>query len=406
MTQPKDEGLLEYATERQAEYLTAYWEHGSYKKAAASLGVHPRAVWGGIAAVRNKATRQGYAPEHDMTRTAPDGFHVKGVSTYYDKEGKTAGQWVKTSIDRERQAEILQEAIRAMAAELPALPANTYQPADTDTRLMACYPIGDLHVGMLSWPDETGEDWNLELAERIQCGAMARLVELSPACDRATIINLGDWFHYDNMDGVTTRSGHSLDTDGRYAKMAHVGVKIMRQCIESALKKHKHVRVLNVIGNHDDTGAIMLSVCLAQLYADEPRVTVDTSPAGFMYFRHGRTLVGCHHGHSCKADRLPGVMAADRPHDWGDSTYRYWWIGHVHHQSVKDYAGVSVESFRTLAAKDAYAHWGGYRAPRDMKCIVLDVAFGEVARHTVNPLMLMGEFAREAANDSEVRAAA
>jgi hypothetical protein len=164
----------------------------------------------------------------------------------------------------------------------------------------------------------------------------------------------------------------------------------MRQCIESALSKHGRVRVINATGNHDDTTSLMLAICLANIYEHEPRVTVDTAPSAFHYFRHGRTMVGIHHGHSTKPDRLPGVMAADRAKDWGETLHRYWWIGHVHHQSLKDYAGVTVESFRTLAAKDAYAHWGGYRAPRDMKCIVLHDQHGEVVRHTVSAAMLDG----------------
>ena len=122
--------------------------------------------------------------------------------------------------------------------------------------------------------------------------------------------------------------------------------------------------------------------------ANEPRVTIDQSPAAFNYFRHGKTLVGCHHGNTCKPDRLPGVMAADRAKDWGESEHRYWWIGHIHHQSVQDYPGCSVESFPTLAAKDAWATSGGYRSARNMKCIVLHAEFGEVARQTVNPQML------------------
>lgn len=383
-----DETLLQYATQRQAEHLRAYWTHGTYRLAAKAQGVTERAVWDAVQAVKAKAARQGHAPAHDMTRTAPDGYHVKGVSTLYDKEGKPAAQWVKTSIDHQRQAEMMREAIEAMAEDLPRLAPRATTPAGTDTRLMACYPIGDLHVGMLSWPEETGEDWNIHLAEQVQCAAMARLVELSPACEQATIINLGDWFHADNQEGITTRSGHHLDTDGRYAKMARVGVKIMRQCIESALSKHGRVRVINAVGNHDDTTSLMLAICLANIYENEPRVTVDLTPGAFNYFRHGRVLVGVHHGHSTKADRLPGVMAADRARDWGETLHRYWWVGHVHHQSLKDYAGVTVESFRTLAAKDAYAHWGGYRAPRDMKCIVLHEKHGEVARHTVNVGML------------------
>lgn len=385
-----DEKLLEYATEREIEYLKAVKEHGSNKRAAKELGVDRRTVDKALANIRKKAARQGYAPDHDMTRPVPDGFHLKGTSTYYQKTETTPAQWVKTSIDHERQRAIFEEAVQGMADTLPKLKRRKLTPENINRDLMSVYPIGDAHIGMLSWPEETGEDWNLELAEKIHCEAMDNLVERSPASGQAVVINLGDWFHADNMEGVTQRSGHSLDMDGRYAKMVRVGVKVMRQCIESALNKHETVHVINVIGNHDDTGAMFLSVCLANVYEKEPRVTVDTKPSAFHYVRHGKVLIGCHHGHSCKPDALPGVMATDRAKDWGDSEYRYWYIGHVHHQALKEYAGVTVESFRTLAAKDAYAHWGGYRAQRDMKCIVHHRELGEVSRIHVRPEMLKG----------------
>ncbi len=38
-----------------------------------------------------------------MVHTVPDGFQVKGVSTYYNDEGKPVGQWVKSVPDKERQ---------------------------------------------------------------------------------------------------------------------------------------------------------------------------------------------------------------------------------------------------------------------------------------------------------------
>lgn len=391
MTHPTnyiDERLLEWATPDQAKKIKAINEHKSFSAAAKHLGVHQSAVSRAITSVRLKAAMSGYSPEHHMTHPVPMGFNVRGVSTYYDEDGKPRGQWVKSSADQDARKEIIEATFQAMAEDLPRLLPQKTKPKETYKNLMACYPIGDLHVGMLSWPEETNEDWNMQLAEQIQCGAMAKLVEMSPPCEKATIINLGDWFHADNLEGVTSRSGHHLDTDGRYAKMARIGVKIMRQCIESALKKHSQVHVINLIGNHDDTSSMMLAICLANIYEKEPRVTVDITPSAFMYFRHGKVLVGCHHGHSTKADKLPGVMAADKAKDWGESTHRYWWVGHVHHQSLKDYSGVTVESFRTLAARDAYAHWNGYRSPRDMKCIILHEEHGEVARHTVNPAML------------------
>ena len=386
MTSKRDDELLAYATERQKECLLAYWEHGSLRAAGAALGVNSRVIWQAKQSAERKRMESQAGDRHDAGHfKAPPGFAVKGVSSYVNKDGEVAGQWIKTAADWEQRMAMFQEAIEAFCEDLPRYPAIAAAAhTATNPDWMACYPIGDLHVGMLSWPEETSEDWNLQLAEQIQCAAMARLVEMSPPCEVATIINLGDWFHYDNMSGQTERSGHVVDRDGRFAKMARVGVKIMRRCIDSALQKHGRVHVINVGGNHDDTAAIMLRVCLANAYENDPRVTIDQTPGGFNYFRHGRVLVGCHHGHSCKAERLPGVMAADRAKDWGETVWRYWWTGHVHHQSLKDYPGVTVESFRTLAAKDAYASWGGYRAPRDMKCIILDCEDGEVMRLTAN----------------------
>ena len=46
---------------------------------------------------------KGYSPEHDMVHTVPDGFKVKGVSTYYNADGQPTGQWVKSSADDERR---------------------------------------------------------------------------------------------------------------------------------------------------------------------------------------------------------------------------------------------------------------------------------------------------------------
>ena len=316
----------------------------------------------------------------------PEGHTVKGVSTLYGPDGELRAQWVKTDTSEAERRAGLEALAEAAISKLPRLKAR---PAVGRTlpALGVGYPIGDAHVGMLSWPAETGEAWDLEIAERIQCSAVAALTEAAPRAESSVIVSLGDWFHYDALEPVTTRSSHVLDADGRYAKMIAVGMRIMRQCVESALAKHDRVRVVCVPGNHDETGSLWLGMALAHLYERDERVTVDDSPAPFRYFRHGKTLVGCHHGHQCKPDKLPGVMAADRAKDWGETEHRFWWLGHVHHQQVKEHPGCIVESFNTLAAKDAYATAGGWRAQRNMKAIVFHEEHGEVARHTVNARM-------------------
>jgi hypothetical protein len=82
-----------------------------------------------------------------------------------------------------------------------------------------------------------------------------------------------------------------------------------------------------------------------------------------------------------KPERLPGIMAADRPEQWGASRFRYWYTGHIHSRNVTEFPGVMWESFRTLAAQDAYAASHGYRSGRDMVLIVHHREHGEVERH-------------------------
>lgn len=328
---------------------------------------------------------RGFSPEHDMKHEVPEGFKLKGTSTCYGPDNEIKQQWVKTCEDKEAQMRLFIESIKAFIEEIPkVIPSTVYNEHDVNDDIISVYPLGDPHIGMMAWDKEVGENWDLAIAEHTFISIFDRVVKAAPRSKQAVIINLGDFFHYDNLEGTTSRSGHSLDRDGRYAKMVQVGVMIIRRMIASALEHHETVKIINVIGNHDDTGSIFLSVCLKHVYENEPRVIIDDSPAPFHYVRFGKVLLGAHHGHTCKMDRLPGVMASDRAKDWGDTEFRYWLTGHIHHDSKKEHPGCMVESFRTLAAKDAYAAYGGWRSGRDTKVIVYHKDFGEIERHTIN----------------------
>ncbi len=381
-----DERLREYATDRQWEILCAIAEEGSGRAAARKLGIHPTAVNRSRKAVLKKAALHGYSPDHDMVHTVPDGFVAKGVSTYY-RDGEVKAQWVKSSIDRERQEEIFREALVAMAEEIPRA-APVVPPDQTSSELMACYPVGDHHLGMLAWAPETGADYDLKIAQRLLTGAMNHLVDVSPACDRAAVILLGDFMHYDSFETVTPASKNQLDADSRFPRVVRAAIRSTRFLIKRALEKHKHVLLIVEIGNHDLSSSIFLMEAMKALYEDEPRVTVDNSPKHFHYFTFGKCLIGTHHGHGVKLDKLPMLMAADRPDDWGQTEYRYWWTGHLHDDAVKEFPGCRVERFRVLPGQDAWAANKGFRSGRDMKAIILHKEFGEVARHLVNPEML------------------
>jgi hypothetical protein len=85
---------------------------------------------------------------------------------------------------------------------------------------------------------------------------------------------------------------------------------------------------------------------------------------------------------------LPLLMAVDCSEHWGQTVFRYIDTGHIHHDVVKEVGGVRVESLRTLAPKDPYHSFKGYRSLRDTRAAAYHSQFGEVERYTVSAAML------------------
>jgi hypothetical protein len=90
-----DVRLKEWATSRQLEYIDAVNKHkGNLHHAAKALNITRQSIQNSFRSLKKKAALQGYSPAHDMTRVVPSPFVVKGVSTYYNKDGQPAGQWL------------------------------------------------------------------------------------------------------------------------------------------------------------------------------------------------------------------------------------------------------------------------------------------------------------------------
>ena len=381
-----DRGHAEYATEAQGRYLDLYFKHGSYAGAAAEAGISPQALARSLKRLEAAAARRGYAPAQDQTHPSPEGQIVQGVSTLYDDAGAIKAQWVKTKLSDELRREQWEDFVEALVERTPLAPTVDGPRVSDD--LMVVYPMGDPHLGMYAWAEETGQDFDLEIARTSLTRAIEHLVFSVPPARQAVVLNLGDFFHADNSQNRTSRSGHALDVDTRYARVLRVGAETMVGLIDRARMRHHHVTVRNVIGNHDDHSSLALSLLLQAHYRDCLNVTVETSPAEHWYLRYGKNLIGSTHGDKTKLENLPLIMATDRPEDWGASVHRYWYTGHVHHKRVIEVGNVVCESFRTLAARDSYTASAGYRSGRDMNAIVLHPEHGEIARHRVDAVML------------------
>jgi hypothetical protein len=383
-----DERLKFWASETQCRYIDAVIEHGSIREAARALQTNYTTVRGAIEAAKARAALKGFSPEHDMNKTVPDPFVVKGTSTLYDENGKPRLQWVKTSVDQQKAEAARQAALEAMAEELPRLAALPPPAVAGNENLCNCYVITDFHLGMLSHHEETGADWDVKIAERTILDWFAQAIAQAPNSKVGVFAQLSDFLHADGLEPLTPASKHVLDVDSRFQKVVRTAIRVLRTIIDMLLLKHERLHIVMADANHDPVSQVWMREWFSVLYENEPRVTVDRSPSPYNAFEFGKVALFFHHGHKRKVGNVSEVFAAQFREIFGRTRYAYAHTGHLHSIDVKENNLMVVEQHRTLAAPDAYAARGGWLSGRDAKVITYHREFGEVSRLTINSDML------------------
>jgi hypothetical protein len=386
-----DPKLREFGNDVQQKHFDAYVEHGSYLKAARALGFKSKnAVQDSIARLIRLAARQGYAPGHFESGTAP-GFNMGKVTVQRGPSGEVERTWERQSPDQERQAEMMREAFAAMAEELPRLPRQKYAGPVGNGDLLNCFVITDFHMGALSWAPETGASWDIDIAEQTLVAWFERAIAQAPNAKTALLAQISDLLHWDGFDAVTPASKHLLDADTRFPKLVRIAIRVLRRVIDMLLAKHERLHIIMADANHDPVSQVWLREWIAVLYENNPRVTVDTSPSPYNAYEFGKVAIFTHHGHKRRVANVSEVFAAQFREMFGRTKFAYAHTGHLHHVDVKENNLMIVEQHRTLAAPDAYAARGGWVTGRDAKVITYHRDYGEVGRITVSFDMIKGQ---------------
>lgn len=365
------------------EALEAWENHGNSVSAAADALKLPRETF------RHRLHRARALLCHESV-SAQGVMKLAGTSTLLDKDGNTVMQWVKTSADQLKQAAAQDAVFAALRDELKMHRyAAIAAPSGTLEDLLTQYTITDFHLGMLAWGEETGgEDWDTKIAEQLLMDWFDVAIEHAPAAASAVLANLGDFLHWDGLDAVTPQNKNLLDADTRFAKLVRVAIRLIRHVINRLLAKHQRVHVIMSDANHDPASSVWLREWLAEVYTDNPRVTVEQSADAYYCVEHGLSSLFYSHGHKRKIKDIDDVFVAKFREIFGRTKFSYAHLGHLHSDEVLETNLMKVERHRTLTPGDAYAGKGGWVSGRDAKVITYHKQFGEVLRMTVNPDMV------------------
>lgn len=438
---PRDLAALEqFAATDEERTLIEHVNQWGVKPSARRLGLDFRTVQRRLDRIARRAAERNHAPdfgrEPPRAPVLPPTERVKGVSTLRDGAGAIEHEWTKTEratdaeeVDRAApllEAPVVAQSImrdsqgdRRITWERRAVERQTdveiwaramaehvakYRGAARRTKrgtahvglqrgLLEVYVWGDPHIGMHAWGQETRDrDYNLKICAQENRAAFDLLTEQAKAASHALLINVGDAFHANDETQLTPGHKHKLDVDSRVAKISETGFGIVRYAVDSLLRKHDHVTVWNIAGNHDPLLALMLNTWIAAIYENEPRVSVPSNAPAYLDLVFGANFIGACHGHLAKDSELPGIYLVDRPAEVGASKFRHVFSGHIHHERLVELAGWRVEHVRTLAPRDAYSATR-FRSGQSITAVTFHERFGLIARREVGIDLVLARLA-------------
>ena len=268
------------------------------------------------------------------------------------------------------QAVISTDYVKQVFEELdpPKIKAFKYEPG----RMMLELAIVDPHFGKPAWAEETGEEYDLEIAEDLFKKTIDEIlgkIEIMHLPIEQIEYQIGqDFFHFDNAQGTTT-GGTQMETAAHWQKMFRTGVECLVWMVEK-LRPIAPVFIKWVGGNHDEVLSYCAAYAIYAWYKDCENVTVDLTAAPRKYIHYGVNLIGLSHGKEGK--RIEHLMQQEMPGAWGETIFREWHLGDLHHEDVKEVGGVKIRRLSSFTACDGWHAKKGYRAVRTAQAFVWD----------------------------------
>jgi hypothetical protein len=252
--------------------------------------------------------------------------------------------------------------IERMRSHAPKYPRLAKPPRITDPHMLEV-SVFDAHFGKLAWKPETGQNYDLRIAEQIYLRAVKELAAKASGFPiEKVLFPIGqDFFHIDNLESKTTR-GTPQDADGRYGKIFMAGTMACVKAIDH-LAQLAPVKLIWVPGNHDTTASYHLACFLSAWYRNCDRVMIDVekNQQSRKYEPYGPVVLGFAHGDRAKPERLVGVMLHEARKLMATRRTMEIHLGHFHKAKEMVYVntdtysgGVRVRTLPSLSGTDKW----------------------------------------------------
>lgn len=270
----------------------------------------------------------------------------------------------------EKQVKVLLEELKAALSEVHTPTKIEY---NSEGGLLLELSSPDLHLGKLSWADESGEDYDIKIACERYKEAIYSIAGRAPLqnVERILLPIGNDMLTIDSKRNTTT-AGTPQDSDSRFRKMLMVARDLLISVINNLLTIAP-VDVVVVSGNHDYDSMFTIGMVLEAYYHSNPNVNIDNTPTQRKYYQFFNTGIQFTHGDEEKHNDLGLIFATENTKLWADTKYRFCQLGHFHknkklqYVSVDENQGFQIQIIPSLSGTDAWHNSKGYNSLKQAK---------------------------------------
>lgn len=286
------------------------------------------------------------------------------LSQYWNKE--KSDKWlVSALVTRLPEEQVAHESFldilqhRALPLLTPFSKDHELLNSAADQKVCGILSLQDMHFG------KTGNEDMHEILQRCIASLLTKAYN-NYYLEELVFVVGGDALNMDTFNNTTTKGTPmeygELPTDA-YVKAfdAHVeAIATMKQFCE-------RLKVVYIPGNHDRLSSFHMVHALAQVFKSWTDVEFDSMYSERKVHTYGVNMFCFEHG-DVASGTTPLLYATEFPTQWGESTFRTLYIGHLHTRKTREVVtenevhGFSTKLLPSLSATDYYHYhnkWTG-----------------------------------------------
>jgi len=234
----------------------------------------------------------------------------------------------------------------------------------------------DFHYGLLSEKFDTGNEYNLEIAEDIYYYILSDVIHrVKNKCFEKVLFVLGnDFMNFDNLNN-TTAHNTPQDNCSSWFNVINKATQLIIDGVD-ALSAVAPVDIVYVPSNHDTHSMFGIMQTINAYYRNDNNVNVDCSPLPRKYYKFGSTLLAL--SHDIKVKDALQIITSEAKDLWSGCEHIILLLAHLHQSMVYEKQGY-LEIMR-LPCSSGFSRWSndkGYiQLEKKSQSLIVDMEDG------------------------------